>query len=193
MRDQATITSAAAAAVFATPAQCRIMHCLMAEPLTLAALGRAVQMPLNLLHYHIGRYLALGLVVIDHEAPRAGRAQKVYRATARAFFVPVELLPELPGAEFTRQLRDALDHRHWQSVSGITISHDGQHPHVMLEKHPGDMAQAIEIWLDMGLAAADARALLADLRAVADKYRQRADETKPRYLINLAAVRLADA
>jgi hypothetical protein len=192
MRDQMTITDRAAAAVFAAPMQGKIVQTLIGEALTMAALARVTQMPLSLLHYHVAKCVKLGLIEIERVAPRAGRPIKHYRATAKTFFVPSGLLTKLPGAELTRQLRDALDRNQTRSVEGVNFSHDGRRPCIFLVKDPASQATAIELWLDLGLSRVDSTALIADLRDVVERYRDRNTDNAPRYLVHLAAARVGD-
>lgn len=190
MQERMTLTDCAAAAVFAAPMQGKIVQTLIGEAMTLAALARVTQMPLNLLHYHVAKFIKLGLITVEHVTPRAGRAVKHYRATAKTFFVPSELLAKMPGAELTRQLREALDHNQVRSVEGVNFTHDGRRPCIFLVKDPASQATAIELWLDLGLTRADATALIADLREVVERYRSRNTDDAPRYLVHLAAVQI---
>jgi hypothetical protein len=190
MNDQMAITSAAAASMFATARQRRIVEALIAAPLTLSALARQVQLPLSLAHYHIGRLLALQLISIVREDRRAGRPVKHYRAVARSFLVPAELLDELPGAGLNQLMRSALDHHLARTVTGIAFSHNGQYPQMQLIRNDAEPASALELWLDTGLSRADADQLLIDLRAVIDHYRTRTNPAEPRHLLHVAAVKL---
>jgi hypothetical protein len=192
MQDRMTITDRAAAAVFAAPMQGKIVQTLIGEAMTMVALARITQMPLNLLHYHVAKYVRLGLIDVEHVTPRAGRPVKHYRATAKTFFVPSGLLAKLPGAELTRQLREALDRNQARSVEGVNFTHDGRRPCIFLVKDPASQATAIELWLDLGLTRADSAALIADLRDVVERYRGRNTDDAPRYLVHLAAARVRD-
>lgn len=189
MRDLLTISDRNRAAVFASPLQGKIVQTLIGEELTLSALGRVTQTPLSLLHYHLSKCLALGLVEIAREQPRAGRAIKYYRATAKTFFVPSDLLARLPGAEMTRQLREALDRNQASSVEGVNFTHDGLNPFAFLVKDPASRTTAIELWLDIGLGSADIVELIKDLEAVLNRYRARGNEGLPRHLVHLAMAR----
>jgi Helix-turn-helix domain len=189
MREQFRITTQAAAAVFASPRQSRIVQTLIGEPLTLADLARLTDTPLNLLHYHVNKCIKLGLIRIAHAKPRAGRAMKYYRASARSFFVPAELISEWPGAERTQDLRDTLDRGNARSIEGVNFTHNGMHPCILLVKDRAATSHAVELWLDVGLSSADAVTLFEDLRQLLERYRARGKEGEPNYLVHLAAVR----
>jgi hypothetical protein len=189
MRDLIKITSRAAAAVFTSPQGGRIMQMLIGEQFTLANLARATEMPLSLLHYHVAKCIRLGLLKVERVEPRAGRAVKHYRATARTFFVPSELVDTLPGAELTKALRAELDRNQARSIVGVNFTHDGARPSVRMVKEGATPEHEVELWLSIGLSNADAGALIDDLKSVLDKYRERGDERAPFYLVHMAAVR----
>lgn len=189
MRDLIKISDSAVAAIFAASLPGKIVQTLIGEALTLASLARITQTPLSLLHYHVSKCIKLGLVEIERIEPRAGRPLKHYRATARTFFVPSELLGKMPGDEMTRQLRDALDRNQALSVAGINFTHDGHRPCVFLIKDHATQATAVELWLDVGLDNADAVNLIEELKALLDRYRVRDNANEPRYLVHMAAVR----
>lgn len=190
MREVITIRDRAAAAVFETALQAKIVQTLIGAEMTLAGLARVVQTPLNLLHYHVLKCVGLGLVEIVREKPRAGRAVKHYRATAKTFFIPAELIAKKPDTEMGRKLREALDRHQAKTVKGINFTHDGLNPRVQLVKDPAVRAPAIELWLDIGLSRTDASDLIKDLQAVMDRYRVRGREGEPRYLVHLAAAKV---
>jgi hypothetical protein len=49
--------------------------------------------PLNRLHYWVCRFMQLGLIRVTRVEKRVGRPVKYYRASARSFLVPPELVP----------------------------------------------------------------------------------------------------
>jgi DNA-binding transcriptional ArsR family regulator len=190
MQDEMTITTPAAAAVFAAARSRRIVEALIPAALPMSALARTLDMPLSLAHYHVGKLRALGLIRIEREDRRAGRVIKHYRAAAHRFFVPAEHLGELPGFGLDVLLRTALDDQLARSLHGILFSHDGQQPRMQLIRTEDAPNPSLELWLDIGLSRADALALIADLRAVIDRYRLRGSATEPRHLVHVAAVRV---
>ena len=185
MQERIVITEAAAAAVFASASQRNIVETLMEAPLSLAALARVTHKPLSLLHYHVEKWLRLGLVEIVDVQPRAGRPVKRYQATARSFFVPADRMRELPGAGLGLLLRDALDrHRRASSAGRASSPYRWQGPRTIVHRDVPDRSVALERWLDIGLASADADSTFEDLSAVIDRYRTRVSDTRPRYLVH---------
>jgi hypothetical protein len=143
-----------------------------------------------LLHYHLSHCLRLGLVEIVREQRRAGRAVKYYRAAAKSFFVPAELIVEMPGTAMNLKLRELLDLTLARSLEGLNFRHDGQRPRADLVADPALQRGTVELWLDVGLTSTDAAELASELQAVADRFRARADAAAPRHLVHLAAVKL---
>jgi DNA-binding transcriptional ArsR family regulator len=190
MQDEMCITSAAAAAVFAVDRQRRLVESLIGSAMTLSALAHAVEMPLSLAHYHVARLLALGLIEIEREERRAGRAVKHYRAAAWRFFVPAELLPGLPSAGLNQRMRATLDEHLVRSLEGMIFGHDGKFVSMQLRRHGNQNGNSMELWLDIGLSRADSTQLMAELRGVVDRYRTRGSPTEPQHLVHVAMARL---
>jgi hypothetical protein len=193
MQDVLTVKDEAAAAVFASLQQRKIVQTLIPQALTLSALAKATQTPMSLLHYHVSKCMKLGLIHIERTEPRAGRAIKHYRAAARTFFVPSALLPSMPGAEMTRQLRDVLDRHQARTVQGVSYLHDERHPRLALVKDSSASSAATELWLDVGLAPADAAELFAQMRDLLDRYSKRDKPNQPRYLVHMSSARTKPA
>lgn len=189
MRALITITDPAAAALLASPTASNIVLTLIGKELSLSELARAIEAPLSLAHYHVAKCVGLGLVSVVRELPRAGRAVKRYRAAAKVFFLPSDLIVEMPDAEMTRRLRAALDRNVAKSLKGINFTHDGRNSRIELVRDPAARAKGIELWLDVGLGAADTAALIRDLEAVLARYREHDDDSAPRYLVHLAVAR----
>ncbi len=190
MREQVIITGQAAAAVFSSTRQRKIVQTLMGKEMALGALASATHLPISLLHYHVTKCMELGLIEVVREQRRAGRAIKHYRATAASFFVPAELILEMPGTKLNQQMRMLLDQNLARSLQGLDFTHDGYSPRAHLVKETEERAAATELWLDVELGATDAEQLAADLQAVIDRFRARRKPHEPRYLVHLAAVRL---
>lgn len=85
----------------------RVLGAFLAAENTVAAAARELQLDIRLVHRDVLALLAAGLLQLVREQKRAGRAVKVYRASAPAFFVPFSAtgaaeLAEL-GGERTRR------------------------------------------------------------------------------------------
>jgi hypothetical protein len=191
VKEQITISTEIVAAVFSSPTQTRILQELIPTALTLSALARVTGTKLNLLFYHVSRCEKLGLVAVERIETRPGRAIKHYRATAKTYFVPTHLLARLPGADMNRQLRAALDSEQLRNVEGVSFSHDGLRPSMLLKKDPRTRASTTELWLDLNLSAADAASLVSDMRTTMERYRLLGSAGEPRFLVHMAAVRVA--
>ncbi len=190
MLDQMIIKEPLAAKVFASVRQRKIVQILMAGEKSMSELALATEMQLSLLHYHVSHCEQLGLIEIVREQRRAGRAIKYYRASAKSFFIPADLIVELPGTALTLKLRELLDQSLARSLQGVNFRHDGQRPRADLVTDPDLQTGAVELWLDVGLTSAHAAELAKELQALVDRFRARADETAPRHLVHLAAVKI---
>jgi DNA-binding transcriptional ArsR family regulator len=186
LRETIQIVDPRAAAVFAAPRQRKILLSLVDEERSLSQLARLTETPLNLLHHHVRKFRQLGLVIIAREEPRAGAPIKYYRATARAFFVPAELMPADLDAGLTAKLRDRLARSVARAIQGVVYSHDGKGPRMRIVRDMEPRTTAIELWVEIDLAEADAAALANDLRALLHRFDGRTRKTRRRYLIHAA-------
>lgn len=190
MQDRMIIANSQAAAIFSSARQRLIVQSLISSELSLGSLARIAKMPMSLLQYHVLKCIAAGLVEVVREQRRAGRAIKYYRATAQSFFVPITYITTLPGTSLARTLRELLDQNLANTLSGVEFSHDGQNPHIVLKKDMARRAAAIEFWLDLSLGKDDAEEVFASLKAVADRFRDRACDKGARFLVHLAAAKV---
>jgi DNA-binding transcriptional ArsR family regulator len=186
LRETARIVDARAAAVFSAPRQRKILLSLVDEERSLGQLSRLTETPLSLLHHHIRKFLRLGLVRISRAEARAGAPIKYYRATARAFFVPAELMPAEPDARLASQLRDLLVRSLARTIRGAVYTHDGRGPRMHLVRDAAPRMAATEIWLELRLTDADAATLGVDLRALLHRFETRSGKARRRYLIHAA-------
>jgi hypothetical protein len=176
--------------VFASPRQRKILLSLVDEARSLSQLARLTETPLNLLHHHVHKFMRLGLVTITRKEARAGAPIKYYRATARAFFVPAELMSTAPGAAMTSQLREQLARSLARSLQGVVYWHDRNGPRMRLVKNAGPGMMATELWLQLRLSEADAVTLANDLRALLHRFEGRSTKTQRRYVIHAAIARM---
>jgi len=186
MRENLNIADPRSAAVLESPRQRRILFLLVDRPRSLSELSRLTQAPLNLLHHHVRKFVSLGLARIEREEARSGSPIKFYRATARGFFVPAELMKQAPGASLSFQLRESLARSLALSLQGAVFFHDGQGPRMRLVREPDRRATAAETWLELHLTEAAASDLARDLRALLDRFQARPAKGGRRYLVHAA-------
>lgn len=82
-----------AARILADPDLAVLLKPFMRGPMSLKCAADELGIPIQTLHYRAKQMLQAGLLQLECEAARRGRAVKYYRATARAFQVPLELVP----------------------------------------------------------------------------------------------------
>lgn len=189
MEARVTITTKAAAAVFASPRPRKILLALVGRELSLSQLASATEAPLNLLHHHVTRMVALGLARIERVEPRAGRPIKYYRAAAASFFVPAELSRAVPGEALNRRLRGILQASLARSIEGCAYSAEGGRPRMRLVRSEEGQETAAEFWLELRLGRAQARALAEDLRAVLRRYEVLSSPNQPVTIVHAAVAR----
>lgn len=185
MRDPITIDDPRAAAVFRNLRQRQLMFCLMEKERSLGDLGEACGTALNLLHYHVGRLISLGLAEICGIRNRAGAPVKLYRATAKAFFIPAELAGT-PTDPLHDKLREALERSLAGTCKGVLYTHGqaGAHMRLVRDSKPG--ARTWEIWAELELSDADAVTLAEELKSVLRKYANRRARPRRRYVVHAA-------
>lgn len=186
MRDNLNIADPRAAAALESPRQRRILLLLVERARSLSELSRLTQAPLNLLHHHVRKLVSLGLLRIEREEARSGAPVKFYRATARAFFVPAELMKQVPGASQDAQLRESLARSLALSLQGVAYFHDGQGPRMRLVREPGRRATAAETWLELHLSDAAAGELEQEIRSLFHRFQSRPGKGGRRYLVHAA-------
>src|SRR5947209_14259496 len=91
------VRDAKAAAALGDPFRRRILLFCVTQEYGVAELAKATGMEIKRLHYHVGALARLGLLKITGRRRRGGRAIKLYRAAAPAFFVPAELESRSPS------------------------------------------------------------------------------------------------
>ena len=170
MRETLPITDPKAASVFASPRQRRILLSLIEDERSLGQLAERTEVPLNLLHHHIRKFIRLGLVNLAREQTRAGAPIKYYRATARAFFVPAELSDAKGNTALTTRLRELLERNRAAAHQGTLYSHDGKGPRMRMVREPSHRASATEYWLDLQLTETEAKALADELHALLQRF-----------------------
>lgn len=137
MREAIKIDDPRAADVFRAARQRSILLSLLDEDRSLSELSRLTDTPLNLLHHHLRKLLRLGLVRMTHQKRRAGAPIKFYRAVARRFFVPAELMGALPDTELTARLRARLSESLAGALDGVLFFSDAGRPRMRLVKAAG--------------------------------------------------------
>jgi DNA-binding transcriptional ArsR family regulator len=175
-----------AAAVFGAVRQRHILLELIAAERSPAELSRLTDTSLSLLHHHMRNLLRLGLVRLVRTERRAGAPIRRYRAAARSFFVPAELMAANPGVAMNERLRARLDRSLAGAVKGAIYSHDGSGPRMRLVAEPSTRGLASELWLELRLSRDDAEELAGDLRRLFKRYAARGSRAPHRYLVHAA-------
>ncbi len=174
MNETLKIQSTRAAAAFEHPTSRRIVLELVAKEQSLRELARATGLSLSLLHYHVGRLRALGLIEIAREERRPGRPVKRYRAAARTFFVPAGLEARGAGEALARELAAALQRDRIRSddAGAAYFVDDAGAPRMRRVRGRGGQG-AFEAWVTLSLTPRDAEDLGDEIRALFARYANR--------------------
>ncbi|HYN46940.1 MAG TPA: hypothetical protein VES64_09640, partial [Allosphingosinicella sp.] len=170
-------------AIFLDSKRRRILVSFMGRERSLSEAAAALAIPLNLLAYHVGRLLRLGLLQIVREQKRAGRPIRYYRAAADSFLIPAAAMGRRVGDGLTAELRTAIERA--DTLSGasdmLVVLDEAGKPR--LERRGGTVdADACEYWRVLILDRDQARLLTRDLRALLRRYEGTPGRGKRPYL-----------
>lgn len=167
------------AAAFADAFRRRLLIAFIDGPKTIGAACAEIpdlQVSASKAFYHAMRLEKLGLIRRAGEQPRRGRALKLYRAVARAFFVPRALMAAGPEAGIAAEMRARLDEEAARRQDGLLFTRTESGGPLVRPVVSGEggadarAAPAFEIWRIMALKPSQARALAEELRALLGKY-----------------------
>lgn len=114
MKESVEIRDTEIARVLTDTTQVRLLKPFFCNDVTLSDAAKMLNVKLTTLLYHVSKFLKLGLLEVSKEEARKGKAIKYYRTTAKAFFVPFDLTPNLSLKHLLSQLmhpRDEVFHR----------------------------------------------------------------------------------
>lgn len=189
MKELQRITSAKTAAALANARQRFLVLKLVECDRSLRDLAELSGLSLSLLHYHMARLQTLGLVEIAHSKPRAGRDMKYYRATAKAYFVPVHLASRKRGDELMASLRAGLNRANKMAEGdgdGVLYTLDEQAGLRMQVVRGKGSTPILESWATLQLTSMAAQALVDELRSLLARYRQSKSKGGRTHLIHCA-------
>jgi hypothetical protein len=200
------VTQVAAAETLTNPELQRFLAPFMARDCTVGQAALELGLSANSLLYQVRRLEKLGLLQVVRHEPRAGRAMKIYRSVADAFFVPFRVTKAetiealLTGMDsdwqrlYLKNLALALGGvgsevgvRIWRGETGEIYNKPALDQDTLLEYAnpalpPMFVLRAAALFLD----SLDARELQQDLMALYEKYASKGG--KQRHMIHLAFV-----
>ncbi|HEY3887910.1 MAG TPA: winged helix-turn-helix domain-containing protein, partial [Caulobacteraceae bacterium] len=186
MIEVAQISDPRAAGAFARPRQRSIVLALIGQERSPSELSALTGSRLNLLHHHLGKLVALGLIHVAREQRRGGRAVKYYRATAKAFSIPAELMTAPIDGDLAGQLRERLEFSRMRTVQGVVYSWENGGPSIRLIHDPASRLSGSELWLELRLTAAEAATLTEQMSALLRPFYGRSVEAGERYIVHTA-------
>lgn len=171
------IEDPAQAAVFDDPLRARLLLACGRTERSLSELRRETGQPLSKLHYHAGRLIASGLLVVSRTEPRAGRAVRFYRAVAEAFLVSQAAIKSPTSALWSRELRESLaDAANRRELWVLYATDEQRRFRVVLTDRdgrpprPGGPVRAREYWKILRLNPDQRLALARDIEELLRRY-----------------------
>ena len=197
------VTTAAAAQTLADPLRQRFLAPFLGRDCTVARAAAELGTPPNSLLYRVKRAEAAGLLRVVRETPRAGRAVKVYRSVADAFYAPFALTRaatleallaamEAPyKAAFYKSVAEAMIRAEtevglivWRSAAGEVRTRFAAGPDRLFDPLEGDAPSVLPFWSpEVWLEPDDARTLLSEMVGLIERYHYRGG--RRRYLLQL--------
>jgi hypothetical protein len=177
------------AAAFSSPLRCRVLVACALEERSLSQLQADLGMPLNKLHYHVGRLMQAGLLVISRRQARAGRAITYYRAIAESFLLADVTHITLPSDLWTEELRQLLNEDMNRSEEWGLLYAPGPRGKMLvhLVRPPqSPTARTFENWRVLKLNAQQRVALAKDLADLLERYAKAGSEDGETILLHAA-------
>lgn len=205
-----------AATFLVEPANRRYLAPFLAAETSVAEAAASLDVVLDDVYYRVRRMTALGILSVARSQPRSGRPIKFYTAVGERLFVPFAATPAATLEELVQHTNTRLDDRlvrglvraSWEVIEdperwGLRMfkDHEGRlhvdygpeeapedwdlHRHLLHRNAPALLSS----WDEMGLAAADAKALQHELFELLERYRAaaaRTDDPTATYLIRIA-------
>lgn len=210
------VTDPEAARILAHPAERRFLEPFMRGDKTMSEAASKVGLKLNTMHYRVRKLLDLGLIEVVRETPRRGRAVKIYRATAEAFFAPFSVTPydsldtlitEMLSDAYTRFIRNlAATFLERADSWGVLLSKEGdgvvsrlapsERPEV---ERPGSSILDPDfpaVWVSNGFTALsfeEAKAFQWELAELLRRYSRSESSKEQTYLFTLGLTSVKDA
>lgn len=185
MRERLVVQDAAAT-LLSRPRMQDLVATLIGRECSMADLVSRSSMSYSLLSHHLRRLVALGLVRVVGTAPRAGRASRLYRATAHSYFIPAALCKALPGEQLAQELREAL--LNTRNPTGLLLrNEDGPRMRLIFSDPRPDTS---ELWLRLRLSPEAVHQFNDELQTLFERWREHKDPQGGVYLVHGACARL---
>ena len=177
-----------AAAAFSDPLRRRLLLQLIGREQSVAELAGATGMELKRLHYHVTALAGLGLIRVTAQRARAGRAAKLYRAAADAFYVPAALGGTSgPHEAMAVALTESLAAVRRRSGAGMVYYLEHGAPRMRaISIAQAERAATAELWKVLRLSRAEAQRLAEELAQCLYRYSHSRERGARAYLVHIA-------
>lgn len=191
MLDKLEVADPKAAAPFSAARSRGLIFALIQSDRSLRDLADLSGMSLSLLHYHVRKFVRLGLAQVVGSRARAGRPVLLYRATAASFSVDSSLVQSTAGANLRVELQALLDRANLAVDPGATLYLLDDNGNPTMQRVPGanGAKPAGERWWRLALGDRDARELVDQIGDLVSSYAEREKGARPKYLCHFALAR----
>ncbi|MEO7003037.1 MAG: helix-turn-helix domain-containing protein [Ktedonobacterales bacterium] len=127
------LTSIEQLRVIADPLRLRILDTLITRALTVTQLGKQLGESPAKLHYHVRELERLGMVRLVATREKEGILEKYFRAVARNYRAPANLLQTVPRDDFIATVSETISRLSQGFLRALTTTQDSeQHPDMLL-------------------------------------------------------------
>lgn len=156
----------------------RLLLSLVDRTRSVSEMARAEYLPIKIAHRIVIDFLRRGLVEVEREERRAGRAIKHYRAVARSFHIPLEFVSASPGAGLAVEMRSILDDALARSDDRAIIFYvdEAGEPRVSWFGDRDRRVAVAEFWQILKLGEADALDLIRAMEDLFKRFQARSGE-----------------
>ena len=176
-----------AAAAFTNPLRRRLLLLAAGRECSLVEFAAALDCDLKRLHYHASELKKLGLLVVARTRPRAGRGIKMYRAKAKAFFVPDHVMPSQRENPLAVELRNALAKtRRPRDGTLYFLGEQGEPQMRAVENLSVEAPPSSEHWRVLQMSHAQALRLMAEIADCLKSHGRAGSARAQPYLVHFA-------
>ncbi len=220
MKELVEIRETEIATILTDVTRVRLLEPFFREDITLTDAAKKLELKLTTLHYHVTKFIRLGLIEVTKKEARKGKAVKYYRSTAKVFFVPFDITPSLslehllatlskPTDDvFNREITRTLQDLSAQWGIDISLGPSGEEElRIAIRRYDNrrydrprtedisfnpDEPALMSSTSSLHLDFATAKALQKDLRELLESYHKKQNPKEQRYLYRIGLTPVQD-
>ncbi|MDX2004789.1 MAG: hypothetical protein SFU83_05875 [Meiothermus sp.] len=194
--DELVIEDPQVGAFLADPVSSEHLAPFMTGEKSLAEAALELGLSKSLMSYWVKKLLKLGLIRAARVEKRGRHHVSVYRASAGAFIVPIDLLAADPNkdvfeaAPFERTLKRSVVHFKHQSLRGRYLRYGREGGNVVLDVLPRQTLrpELTDNWARVGLSEAQAARFNGEINQLFNRLLEESDDGAKKYMVKLVLV-----